>query len=268
VEISNSGMCNRKCVFCPRSDANYPHVNEFLSEKLHSKLCSQLSKYDYDGVFTYAGFNEPLLHKNIYNHVKEARFYLPDARIEIITNGDTLNRDRLERLFNCGLSTISISAYDNAEQANKLNNLCKDLKLSHSQFIVRHRYLAPDENFGIKLTNRGGAMENAKYKINSLNSPINNKCFYPSYEFFLDYNGDILMCCNDWLKKNILGNLKNSDFIEIWTSEKAKASREKLYNGNRGFKPCDVCDAKGTIIGGEHADAWKNISFQKIKNIS
>ena len=217
IEISNSGMCNRKCIFCPRSDPNYPDINEFLSDELHSKLCTQLSKYDYNGVFVYAGFNEPLLHKEIYKHVEEARFYLPDARIEIITNGDVLNKERLKKLMDAGLTTISISAYDSVEQAEKLNRLCKDSNLSQNQFIVRHRYLPPDENFGIKLTNRGGAMENAKYKINTLNLAMKSKCYYPSYDFFLDFNGDVLMCSHDWLKKNILGNLNNQDFIEIWT---------------------------------------------------
>ena len=36
VEISESGMCNRKCSFCPRSDPNYEHKNEFqFFEFLH-----------------------------------------------------------------------------------------------------------------------------------------------------------------------------------------------------------------------------------------
>ena len=38
VEISNSGMCNRKCSFCPRSDPDYPDVNEFISNDLHTKI--------------------------------------------------------------------------------------------------------------------------------------------------------------------------------------------------------------------------------------
>ena len=263
VEISNSGMCNRKCVFCPRSAPEYPDVNEYLSDALHSKLCSQLSKYDFEGVFVYAGFNEPLLHKKIYDHVKEARFYLPNARIEIITNGDVLNKERLQKLMNAGLTTISISAYDNIEQAESLNRLCEDLKLDQSQFIVRHRYLPPNEDFGIKLTNRGGAMQNAIYKINSLNSPTSNKCFYPSYDFFLDYNGDVLMCSHDWLKKNILGNLNDNNFIEIWMSEKAKISREKLYMGKRDFEPCNVCNAKGSFVGAKHVEGWKNSNCKK-----
>ena len=31
VEISNSGTCNRKCSFCPRSDENYEDIKEFIS---------------------------------------------------------------------------------------------------------------------------------------------------------------------------------------------------------------------------------------------
>ena len=30
IEISNSGICNRKCSFCPRSDPNYNHAHEFF----------------------------------------------------------------------------------------------------------------------------------------------------------------------------------------------------------------------------------------------
>ena len=35
VEICDSGTCNRKCSFCPRSDPNYKDIKEFISEVLH-----------------------------------------------------------------------------------------------------------------------------------------------------------------------------------------------------------------------------------------
>ena len=45
-EISNSGMCNRKCSFCPRSDPDYKHVNEKsitkLSTSFNFKMCDVL----------------------------------------------------------------------------------------------------------------------------------------------------------------------------------------------------------------------------------
>ena len=259
VEISNSGLCNRKCTFCPRSNPDYPDIHEFISDELHHKLCSQLSESGFEGVYVYAGFNEPLLHKKIYDHIKEARKFLPKARIEIITNGDVLNTTRIKRLIESGLTTLSIIVYDGPDDAEKLQEMCESVNLREDQFIVRHRYLPPEENFGINLTNRGGTMENAGFKINSLKKSICQTCFYPSYDFFLDYNGDVLMCSHDWAKKNILGNLNKENFIDIWTSKKSKVSRKNLYEAKRNFAPCNVCDAKGDQIGAKHIQAWKNI---------
>ena len=34
IEISESGVCNRKCSFCPRSDPGFEDINEFISEEL------------------------------------------------------------------------------------------------------------------------------------------------------------------------------------------------------------------------------------------
>ena len=65
------------------------------------------------------------------------------------------------------------------------------------------------------------------------------------------------MCSHDWAKKNILGNLNNQSFLDIWMSDKAKISRQKLYESIRDFSPCNVCNAKGDQIGAKHVEAWK-----------
>ena len=61
------------------------------------------------------------------------------------------------------------------------------------------------------------------------------------------------------LKKKILGNLNNQSFSEIWLGEKAESSRKLLYTSKRNFNPCNVCDAEGTYVGGEHVKAWKKV---------
>ena len=43
-------------------------------------------------------------------------------------------------------------------------------------------------------------------KIAATKVALKDPCYYPSYTFFLDYNGDVLMCPHDWGKKRILGN--------------------------------------------------------------
>ena len=50
VEISNSGMCNRKCSFCPRSDPNYLDINEFISKSLHTKIFTELAELKFKGM--------------------------------------------------------------------------------------------------------------------------------------------------------------------------------------------------------------------------
>ena len=221
VEISDSGTCNRLCSFCPRSDPDYKDIKEFISEELHHKICSQLSELKYEGIVVYSGFNEPLLNKNIYKNVAQARKFLPNAKIEIITNGDVLNVERLKKLFSSGLSTILISVYDGPEDVTKFQKMCEEAALEKNQYVIRHRYLPPEKDFGITISNRGGQLEKAEHVIAPLKEPLRAKCNYPSYTFFLDYNGDVLMCSHDWGKKNILGNLKKQNFIDIWTSEKS-----------------------------------------------
>ena len=90
VEISESGTCNRKCSFCPRSDPNYLDIKEFIKPKLHEKLHKELAELDFSGTVRYSGFVEPLLDKNIYNLLKKARTINKKVNLEMVTNGDVL----------------------------------------------------------------------------------------------------------------------------------------------------------------------------------
>ena len=253
IEISESGTCNRSCSFCPRSAPGFEDKKEFISNILHEKLCRELKELSYKGTIRYSGFVEPLIDKNIYYLINMARNYLPECNIEMVTNGDPLNLKRLNKLFENGLNRILISAYDGKEDAQKLEDLCLSAKLTQEQYIVRHRYYSEEQDFGITLSNRSGLMENAEYKISSLKEPLKKPCYIPSYTFFLDYQGDVLMCPHDWGKKVILGNLNKNKLLDIWFSKQSIKIRQMLNNSNRNFKPCNVCDVEGTLMGEKNA---------------
>jgi len=265
VEVSESGTCNRKCVFCPRSAPSFPDVREFIKPELVSKLASELSEMNYAGIFLFSGFVEPMLDKQIYDHIKTVRNYLPLARIEMVTNGDVLKVARLKRLFESGLSTILISVYDSAEDAVRFNEMCIGAGLDCKQFVIRHRYLPEEQSFGITMNNRAGMMASAEYAIPALREPLNAPCYYPHYTFFMDYLGDVLLCPHDWGKKKILGNLFNQSFREIWLSKVFMASREILANANRKISPCNECDVKGTLMGSSHAASWNQFLANEVR---
>ena len=76
--------------------------------------------------------------------------------------------------------------------------------------------------------------------------------------FFIDYNGDVLMCSHDWSKEKILGNLNENNFFEIWNSDKSKFVRKNLNSSKTALLHVNKkCDVVGDLVGKNHADAWK-----------
>ena len=259
IEISESGMCNRKCSFCPRSNPSYEHINEFISLNLIQKLINEIKELEYTGTIRFSGFVEPLLDKRIFKIIEMIKSSVSSCNIELVTNGDVLNYKRLVRLFKSGLNKILISAYDSKEQALDFENLCHKANLNNDQYIVRHRYLPPDEDFGITLSNRAGEMVDAEYKIDALNESLSQPCFIPGYTFFMDFQGDVLICPHDWGKKSKMGNFNEVSLLDLWLDKKWINIRRSLIKGNRNFKPCNVCDVNGMLIGKKHANAWSKI---------
>ena len=259
VEISESGKCNRSCSFCPKSDPNYPDVSEFIDSALIQKLTHELGAVNYSGIFLYSGFCEPLLDKNIFELIQISKLNMPDAKIELVSNGDPLNHQRMRKLFDAGLTTLLISAYDDESQVSFFNNMAKEAGIDKSKYVIRPRWLSEEESFGITLNNRSGALANAEFVIEPLKEPLKQKCNYPSYSFFMDYNGDVLICSHDWRKKYIAGNVYKESFLDIWAGKRMINARKFLLKANRGFSPCNVCDANGLIMGNDQATTWGDL---------
>ena len=165
VEISESGTCNRKCSFCPRSDPNYLDIKEFIKPALHEKLHRELAELNFSGTVRYSGFVEPLVDKNIYNLLRKARSINKKVNLEMITNGDVLNPTRLVKLFNSGLNRLFISVYDGPDDIKKFIKIRSKTQLSEQQVVIRDRSLSSKKDFGLTISNRAGMLENAEYKI-------------------------------------------------------------------------------------------------------
>jgi radical SAM protein with 4Fe4S-binding SPASM domain len=180
----------------------------------------------------------------------------PQCRIEMVTNGDPVTINNLNRIYDAGLDTLLVSCYDGEHQIEEISSKVSQSKMPEEFVVFRKRWVGADKNFGISLSNRGGMMSSAVFSIESLDQPWDHPCYYPANTFFLDYTGDVLMCAHDWGKKAVVGDLNSESFYEIWTGKKFSNLRKKLLDGNRGFGPCKVCNVEGTRMGIEHAEAW------------
>jgi radical SAM protein with 4Fe4S-binding SPASM domain len=258
VEFSLTGLCNRVCDFCPRSDpTHFPNLNKHMSVDSYSRVIKDLKKINYKGGFIYSGFSEPILYKYLFEVIKITRTNLPSNRIEMVTNGDHLDLKTLKKAFKSGLTQISVSLYDGPHQIEKFRQFQKELDLSDKQFDLRFRW-EKEKKYGINITNRGGAVNMPEFEIKNLDKGLRKKCFYPFYQIMIDYDGAVLLCNHDWYKKLVLGNINFESILKIWDNHIYKKVRGNLAQALRVDSPCNNCDANGTMMGGEYLKEWSD----------
>ena len=106
VELSLIDVCNRKCIFCPKSDENIaPDTFQKMSRNIIDQIHDQLSEINFDGTVSLCGYGEPLLHKNISYIVKKLSNV---SNVEVVTNGDVLTSKNLQELYLAKASKILI----------------------------------------------------------------------------------------------------------------------------------------------------------------
>ena len=264
VEISINGACNRRCVFCPRvNEKDYPNILESLNMEAFKNLVKDLVKINYTGRFSFSGFCEPLLTKNLDEYIYEIKMNLPKTTIEIVSNGDVLlaknGESVLKKLYNSGLDTIRISLYDGPHQTEIFKKLKEKISLSDKQFMLRERFLGSDKSFGLTISNRAGSvnLKTDHFELKPLKEPLKNSCYYPFYKVLIDHDGTVLMCSNDWKKEKPLGNIINESLLAIWSNSEFIKVRKKLSQKDRNYKPCNVCSINGTLNGKISFNRWE-----------
>jgi|TARA_B110001452_G_scaffold116249_1_gene96401 radical SAM protein with 4Fe4S-binding SPASM domain len=253
IELSLIDVCNRSCSFCPKSDDKVaPDTYQKMSKTLIDKLHDDLKKMNYKGSLALCGYGEPLLHKDIeyiVNKLSEV------ADIEIVTNGDPLNHKMITKLYNANAARLLISLYDGPEQIDQFKSMIKQANVPEDFVILRDRWYTQTENFGVKLTNRAGTIKTG----NQIANDVHTTCYYPSYQFLIDWNGDVFLCPQDWQRRQTMGNMMQEELFDIWTSKVMKKYRVDLLKGKRCNNPCKTCNAQGTLLGVNHAKTWRNI---------
>jgi len=249
IDINPTELCNRKCSFCPRVDSSeYPNQHLNMSVKLANKVASELIELEYEGAVVFSGYSEPLLNPFIVDIVKE--FGL--IHTEIVTNGDKLDESMIYDLYNAGLDVIVVSLYDGPFQIDEFKEKFEKIGSSESQYILRDRWYDVEEDYGLKLTNRGGKVADGDQPKVQLDRP----CYYTHYSLMVDWNGDVMLCVQDWNKKVKFGNVNLDPLFDIWKSHNINKYRKMLGNGVRGISPCNQCNVDGTLHGYNHVKFW------------
>ncbi len=250
IEVSPTELCNRKCVFCPKSDpARYPNRPRHMAPGTYGRLSRELERFGYQGTVVLAGYGEPLLSHCLVTMVCRLA---AKSRVELVTNGDRLTADLAGVLHAVGLSMFVVNLYDGSWQEDRFHALFRFAGVPEDHYLLRDRWHGPEMDYGVKLTNRAGVVTIG----NQLPVMPDKVCHYPAYSMMIDWDGEVRVCAQDWHRKISMGSINREPLLDIWLSPRAREYRMGLAHGRRGLDPCAKCNADGTLHGAKHAEAW------------
>lgn len=247
VEVNTTELCNRTCVFCPRHDPKtFPNRNLHMTPKGACTIATELGRNKYEGKISFSGFGENLLNPQFLTIVREFREHLPQATLECNTNGDKLTTEYAKRLYENGLDLLYINLYDGPEQMTHFDEIMSQW----SQKKYKYRMHWGDfETHGLILNNRSGVIDWVGIEETDIKSLQGKPCHYPFYKMFVDWNGDVLFCSNDWGREHVVGNLLQQSLHDVWFSKPMTKIRKKLMKGDRSHSPCNKCSVDGSLFG-------------------
>jgi len=203
--------------------------------------------------------NEPLLDEGIVDKIDYIKEKNPQASVHLLTNGSLLNGELTKRLIKSRLDWIGISFHgirkETLEKAmgidfeRTLTRICNFIEEAKryrdiGEFIMvtflKHSFLSDEEreetfNFwhekGIKRISYFNAPISRAGNVKIL-PQIRHQQIFGCNSIWTDemvhilYNGDIILCCMDWRREVVLGNVYNETIFDIWNGERKEVWKQ------------------------------------------
>lgn len=264
IDVETSSQCNRRCTYCPNSVNDRISGNDFIDDQAFHRIIDNLSEISYRHDVHFAGYNEPLMHKdNLYSRIRIARAKLPHARLIVFTNGDYMDAEALGNLIACGTDAIKISVhpapgapYNDNAVIERINKMAAKLQTpivlrGRNPGVGMHAQLVhPDINISIFQSDYQNYGSNRASTLDGVGLQVKVRtaaCLRPIYQFIVGHGGNVMPCCvmvsDDPLNAgHVIGNIRDYDTIfDLYCSPAHIGWRKSLFHGGAKDAPCAKC---------------------------
>jgi MoaA/NifB/PqqE/SkfB family radical SAM enzyme len=221
IQIETLGFCNYSCSFCPTNQIAMPKGR--MPTELYEKILSQLA--DFDGEIRLYLRNEPLLDKRLEQFVRAAR-ERTKATILLQTNGSLLTEAAAAKLTPWTRIVVNDYSADGSVRARI------------APFADKYGIVMIDRSSPKGLTNRAGNLPGSD------ETDLKAFCVRPFEQLYIAYDGRAVLCCQDWVLEEVMGDLTTQSVEEVWMSAAYVAKREALLRKERTGL-CAKCDFPG-----------------------
>jgi len=267
VDIELSSLCNLSCPMCyTTTDEFKQKINQKTMEfDLFKKIIDECVKYDlYSIRLSLRG--EAFLNKHIFDMIKYAKNN-GIKEISTLTHGGFLDEDRFEKLLDLDLDWITISfdgigeTYEKiryplkfVDAVNKIKNFHEIKKRKGAvkpvikvQTVWPAISKNPQEFYDIfnAITDQIGSNPLIDYlhKDTEIQYEENFTCPQLWQRLVIGADGKVLLCSNDEMESNVVGDVGNESIYDIWHGKNLSKAREiqKMHMGVEELSPCKYC---------------------------
>ncbi|MFH1452224.1 MAG: radical SAM/SPASM domain-containing protein [archaeon] len=236
LNIETTTYCNLRCKFCPNSiyDRGLLENKKLMETKLFKKIIDELSEVKFrDGIALHL-YGEPLSDERLSDFVEYIKKHCPKVKTSINTNGFLLTIPIYQSLVKAGVSNILVSQYGNSIPPNckKVLEYLKTRPKKENK--LTYRIFGDSEDGSDAVYNRGGEI-----KLDKI--PDLPGCFYPKKVIHIDFNGNILMCGQDYHSTIVQGNLNKEKLLEIWNKPSYRKLRKQFDKLEFHLEICKKC---------------------------
>jgi len=232
ISIECNSYCNRFCSFCTRTYDNREKVR--MPTETIFKTLNELSEVSFNGLVSFHFYNEVFTDKRIFELFEKCQ----DLGLNnyLVTNGDFLTVENVERLSQYNIKEFTLSLYDSENRADFEKRSREHIdKFKLDQYNWDLIILNGGENF----TNRAGYVEHTEEKYEL---PVKAACSKIVKKVDVRYDGEVVMCCLDYYGLHSIGNIVHENIIDIWYSDKRREQLNDLAEGSRyKYKLCSGC---------------------------
>ena len=273
IQIQTQSGCNGRCAFCPNAAVLESGLAQGrMPPELFHKIIDELAGLAPRRVSLYL-MNEPLLDGRLAEFVRYVTDRIPDTATLVTTNGTHLDERCAEELIAAGLSRIKVSLQSIHPETNRrlmgpqidaervvrnvltLRRLITerraklDLRVSMVVTTLNAHELPRTRRFwrnhGVRLVtsaveNRGGSIEGADTLSGGQMQARSAYCIRPNREMCILFNGDVVLCCVDWFRTTVLGNVARQSVAEVWNGPAFSEVRAALASKDLEKQP-DIC---------------------------
>lgn len=258
ISIETITACNRRCSYCPNSifDRSSVKYKKLMDDKLFYKIIDELAELNFKGKLIPHGYGEPLMDHRLSQLIIYSKTKLPEIEIVLHSNGDFLNVDKYKELVQAGVNHFSITQHG-PKRSYGLDEVINYRK--HNDFDNVGFSLAKFGKY-TTLLNRGGLVDRQPFFKRRI-------CFDPTGGVTVNYLGNVILCCNDYLGTIVFGTLKSQRLIDIWESKTYSRIRKECRRGIFNYEICRKCSGITKINKNTSKKAFVQISADQVEKL-